>query len=46
MKYTENSPNAMLGISPYINVRSIGIDKNVNINVNNKTLLVLYFFDI
>ena len=45
IKYTENRHNAKLGVSPYINVASIGKDIKVNINVNNKTLLVLYFFD-
>ena len=41
MKYTENRHKARLGISPYMNVDSIGIDMKVNISVNNSALLIL-----
>lgn len=41
IKYTANRHRAILGMSPYTNVESIGRDTNVKINVNNNTLLLL-----
>src|SRR5699024_5695669 len=45
IKYTERRHSARLGISPYINVESIGNDINVSIKINSNILFILYFLD-